>query len=94
MDVHSAIQGPFPTNQMRYWYETGCFFDSLLLSYKSNEWKTLKDYFPQPELAFLTLVGAPSWVDRSRPPSRRRSPWREGWRARCGRWRRRRSWRR
>ena len=63
VDVHNTVQGPFPTNQMRYWYETGSFFDSLVLSYNMEEWKTLKEYYPTPELAYLTLVRAWPWRD-------------------------------
>lgn len=56
IDVYDHVQGPFPTKQMRFWFETGSFFDTLYLSCQNNEWKMLKEYYPQPELAFLTLV--------------------------------------
>ena len=50
------MQGPFPTKQMRYWFETGSFFDTLYVSFKRDEWKMLKEYYPRIELAFLVLV--------------------------------------
>ena len=55
VDCQEKVQGPFPTKQMRYWFETGSFFDTLYVSFKRDEWKMLKEYYPRIELAFLVL---------------------------------------
>ena len=57
IDNHMKIQGPFPTEQMRRWFETGSFYDTLMLSIDpSLEWKTLKQFYPKLDMAFLTYV--------------------------------------
>ena len=59
IDNNDHIQGPFPTKQMRRWFETGSFYDDLYLTtHPSMGWAKLKDLYPQTEYAFLTMVRA------------------------------------
>ena len=54
LDIHGKTQGPFPTEEMRSWYEAGYLNKDLKISQNpSKGFQALTDWFPNPDMSFL-----------------------------------------